>query len=153
MATHLQRQGSLSYLTLYCEGSAAVLVPLDSLVEVLPLTSVVPMPGMPDPVVGICNWRGEVVWLVDVNVLLGRDPLYHHPQSSYTAVILDFDDQPLGLVAHHVGQIQPLEVDKIDQNLENPHPLLLGSWRGSDVLDPTSLLSFLDQLSSTPSLL
>ncbi len=148
MATHLQRQGSLSYLTLYCQGSPAVLVPLDSLVEVLPLTQVVPMPGMPDPVVGICNWRGEVVWLVDVNLLLDRDPLYQHPQPAYTAVILDFEDQPLGLVAHQVGQIQTLEIKKIARNLENPHPLLLGSWQGSDVLDPTALPAFFSQLTT-----
>lgn len=139
------QQGSVSYLTLYCEGSPAVLVPLDSLVEVLPLTQVVPMPGMPDPVAGICTWRGEVVWLVDLSLLLGRDPLHQHPQAGYTAVILDFGDRPLGLVAHQVGQIQTVEAAKIDQNLENPHPLLLGSWRGSDVLDPQQLLAFFKQ--------
>lgn len=150
MATLLQQQGSLSYLTLYCQGSPAVLVPLDSLVEVLPLTQVVPMPGMPDPVVGICNWRGEVVWLVDVNVLLDRDPLYQNPQSAYTAVILDFADQPLGLVAHQVGQIQTIETQKIDQTSTKSNPLLLGSWQGQDVLDPSVLLSFVAQLSSTP---
>lgn len=146
------QQGSLSYLTLHCGDDPAVLLPLDSLVEVLPLTSVVPMPGMPDPVIGICDWRGEVVWLVDVNLLLGRDPLYQNPQSGYSAVILDFGDQPLGLVAHQVGQIQKIESQKIDQTIAEHHPLLLGSWRGSDVLDPAILPSFLDQLSSTPSL-
>ncbi|NJM00578.1 MAG: chemotaxis protein CheW [Synechococcaceae cyanobacterium SM2_3_2] len=128
------------------------MVPLDSLVEVLPLTSVVPMPGMPNPVIGICNWRGEVVWLVDVSLLLGKSPLYQNPQPSYTAVILDFENQPLGLVAHQVGHIQTIEAQKIDQTSTKTNPLLLGSWEGKDILDPAILLPFLGQLSSTPSL-
>ncbi len=119
------------------------MVPLDSLVEVLPLTSVVPMPGMPDPVIGICNWRGEVVWLVDVSLLLGRSPLYQNPQPTYTAVILDYEDQPLGLVAHQVGQIQKIESHQIDHTFSDNNPLLLGSWQGKDVLDPNALLTYL----------
>ncbi len=144
-------QTTLSYLALHCGSDPTILLPLESLAEILPLTMVVPMPGMPDSVVGICNWRGEVVWLLDINLLLGRAPLYRNPQPNYSAVILNFGDRPLGLMAHQVGQIQKVISQQIDHAIAKLNPLLLGSWQGCDVLDPVKLETFFNNADSIAS--
>ncbi|NER80144.1 MAG: chemotaxis protein CheW, partial [Leptolyngbya sp. SIO1D8] len=53
------------------------LLPLEDIAEVLqvPLADILPVPGIPDKALGICNWRGKMLWLVDTHALLGYPPL------------------------------------------------------------------------------
>jgi positive phototaxis protein PixI len=37
----------------------------------VPIDRVVPMPHLPPAVMGIYNWRGEILWIVDLAILLG----------------------------------------------------------------------------------
>lgn len=39
----------------------------------IPLDRVVPMPHLPPAVKGIYNWRGEILWIVDLAMLLGLE--------------------------------------------------------------------------------
>ncbi|MDX2272592.1 MAG: chemotaxis protein CheW [Cyanobacteriota bacterium] len=98
-----------SYLSLSLAGERQVVLPLDQLLEVLtlPLHQIVPLPGMPAAVMGIINWRGEVLWLLDLGLLLAATPLdpISSGQPAYPVVILKVGEQRLGVVIEQVGQI------------------------------------------------
>jgi positive phototaxis protein PixI len=49
------------------------LIEIESVSELIdiPLDRVVPMPHLPPAVKGIYNWRGEILWIVDLAMLLG----------------------------------------------------------------------------------
>ncbi|OLP16311.1 hypothetical protein BST81_22205 [Leptolyngbya sp. 'hensonii'] len=85
------------------------MVSTEQLTEVLSLSlaQIVPIPDVPPQVMGVCNWRGEVLWLVDLGYLLGFTPLFSqgYRQSNYSAIVLRHQDATLGLVVDQVGQM------------------------------------------------
>jgi positive phototaxis protein PixI len=64
----------------------------------LQLDRVVPMPHLPPAVKGIYNWRGEILWIVDLAMLLGvvgdRPPRYRRVQP--TIIIGCANDRSVG---------------------------------------------------------
>jgi positive phototaxis protein PixI len=50
-----------------------LLVEIDRVMELIsiPIDRVVPMPHLPPAVKGVYNWRGEILWIVDLSGLLG----------------------------------------------------------------------------------
>jgi positive phototaxis protein PixI len=69
---------------------------------------VLPVPHMPDCVLGIYNWRGEVLWLVDLPNQMGLDALVkQNPRmTSCMAIVLQINGQFLGLAVPEVYDIE-----------------------------------------------
>ncbi|MEL6814040.1 MAG: chemotaxis protein CheW [Cyanobacteria bacterium J06598_3] len=86
-----------------------VLLPLHQIVEVIKLAieDIFPVPDMPDCIMGVCSWQGETLWLVDLNHLVGYDPLSHQLQSVIEPVVLvvQLSGRSLGLVVEQVGDV------------------------------------------------
>jgi positive phototaxis protein PixI len=106
------------FLRLHLVPSTPVLLPLHQLVEVLsiPSTQIVPIPHMPAWVMGAYNWRGDILWMVDLGHLCGLTPWYAQATSKSTqaAVILRIQDHRfpkgkshlLGLVVDRIGEVE-----------------------------------------------
>ncbi len=73
------------------------ILPLQQMTEVLsiPIAQVVPIPHMPIWVMGVYNWRGEILWIVDLGQLIGLAPLYQQAtsRSTYTAIVIHSSKQ------------------------------------------------------------
>lgn len=56
----------------------------------IPFGQIVPIPEMPAWVIGVYNWRGEIVWMVDLGQLLGFTPWYQQSiaTSNHKAVVI-----------------------------------------------------------------
>lgn len=144
-------------LQFYLANNQSVLLPVPQLVEILtiPQMQVIPMFEMPAWVMGVYNWRGEVLWIVDLNHLVGLTPWYQQPgySSKHTVIVLQqtFERSPLpnepktvlGLVVNRVDDlvtcpsrfIQPLlQPGEPNSTLQ---PFLKGFWQQStDILHP-----------------
>ncbi|KAM3089776.1 chemotaxis protein CheW [Phormidesmis sp. 146-35] len=87
------------------------LLPVDEVAAVLTLQTqdVLPVPHMPDCVLGIYNWRGEVLWLVDLAHQVGLDALVKQNSrlTSCMAIVLQVNGQFLGLAVPDVYDIEP----------------------------------------------
>jgi positive phototaxis protein PixI len=61
------------YLKFLLQPGLMALIEIESVSELIdiPLDRVVPMPHLPPAVKGIYNWRGEILWIVDLAMLLG----------------------------------------------------------------------------------
>lgn len=114
------------------EGIA--LLPLNAIKQVMQISvaEILPVPQMPDCVLGIINWRGEMLWLVDLGQLVGFPPLcepevgsgltqesvviqnigLNLPWQTMMAIAIQVNDQSLGLV---VQQIHDIEVHSTQQ--------------------------------------
>jgi len=106
------------YLSCHLVPNMTVLLPIDHLTEVLtiPIQQVTPIPMMNPWVMGVHNWGGEVLWMVDLGHLLGLTPWYQQSNnvSSHNALVIRNHDGSrregelkLGLV---VSQVQDIEV-------------------------------------------
>ncbi|PSB57556.1 chemotaxis protein CheW [Chamaesiphon polymorphus CCALA 037] len=54
----------------------------------IPLDRVVPMPHLPPMVMGVYNWRGEILWIVDLAKLLGLDTSARNYRSLSPTIVL-----------------------------------------------------------------
>lgn len=98
------------------------MVSLEQIVEVISFTcaDILPVPEMPNCVLGIYNWRGKMLWLIDLNHLVDYPPLL--PLDRHTplmAMVIEIKGHSIGLVVesvkdielHDVQQLQPATAD------------------------------------------
>ncbi len=117
------------------------LLPLANVKEVLQILveEILPVPDMPNCVLGIYNCRGEMLWLVDLEVQIGLSSLVRNPlkgqhlalptSNVLTAIAIQVDDKYLGIVVPQVVDIE----EHSPQALQTP----------SAGLFPPSLLPFI----------
>lgn len=83
----------------------------------IPFGQIVPIPEMPSWVIGVYNWRGEIVWMIDLGQLLGFTPWYQQSvvASNHKAVVIHPSSQDLknrtsgdlvGLIVSDVNDIE-----------------------------------------------
>ncbi|HBE19849.1 MAG TPA: chemotaxis protein [Cyanobacteria bacterium UBA11149] len=109
------RRTRLLRFPLGLEDSA--LLPLGEIAEILRVNvaEILPVPKMPGCVLGICNWRGEMLWLIDINHLVGGYPLLQQEQilTSVVAMVIQANEQSLGLVVPQVNDIELYDLEQI----------------------------------------
>jgi positive phototaxis protein PixI len=101
--------GDEQFLSFVLPPAQKVIVSTKHLVEILNLSlgQVVPIPDVPVFVMGVCNWRGEVLWVVDLSYMLGFEPLYQHgfTQTTYKVILLRSQGKTIGLAVRNVEQM------------------------------------------------
>ena len=135
------------FLRFYLWPNTTALLPVQQLTEVLtiPRNQIVPIFQMPAWVMGAYNWRGEVLWMVDLGHLVGLTPWHKQANnaSAYTAIVLQSPAQEstatnpkienLGLVVSRVEDIEWCNSDEIQSppaSTVTPElvPFLRGFW-------------------------
>ncbi len=126
------------------------LLPLDSVKEILRLSTVeiLPVPDMLDCVLGLYNWRGDILWLVDLNQILGFPQLIQPRYDAATklAIIVEAGSKILGLVVNQVDEIvehDPNWLQPLDRILDaSMRQFVRGYFRSSNslVLDATAIV-------------
>jgi positive phototaxis protein PixI len=138
------------FLRFHLEPDTKVMLPVAQLTEVLtiPLGQIVPIPHMPAWVMGVYNWRGEILWMVDLGHLVGMTPWHQQLQkgSTYRAFVLRTSGgstkmtnkgQALGLIISRVEDIEwcnPEEIQSPPAAAVEPGlaPFLRGFWLKPD---------------------
>lgn len=86
-----------------------MMIPTQQLKETLNLDlgNIVQIPDLPPAIVGVCSWRGELLWLIDLGYLLGFPPLltlnYH--QQKCTVLKISHQGESFGLVVSELKQL------------------------------------------------
>ncbi|BAY09553.1 chemotaxis protein CheW [Calothrix sp. NIES-2098] len=92
-------------------------IQLQHIAEVLQvsLTEICGVPQMPNCVLGIYNWRGEMLWLVDLEEMLGYPPLLQAPNlvSKMMAIVLENEGKYLGLLVRQLTDIEWLNTEQM----------------------------------------
>ncbi|MBD2108871.1 CheW domain-containing protein [Nodosilinea sp. FACHB-13] len=163
------------FLKVVVNGGLPLLLPGANLVEIMKLSigQVVPMFQMAPWVMGLYNWRGEMLWVADLGHFLGFAPWYNQAEAAtrHTVVVIkppyrasqltDEQTATLGLVvnaveamvAYPVPALQPLSAAFSGQSIP-VEPGLLPFLRGCCVdsadrpqliLDGTAVLNAMAQ--------
>lgn len=117
------------------------LLPLEEIAEVIKINmaEILPIPEMPSCVLGICNWRGEMLWLVDLNHLIGYPPIT--ATLSPVAMVVQVNQQAVGLVVSRVDDIELHDLEQLQKAVTGLFPpsvlpFVLGALpRDNTVLD------------------
>lgn len=133
------------FLRFYLEPDTKVMLSVAQLTEVLTISlgQIIPIPHMPAWVMGAYNWRGEILWMVDLGHLVELTPWHQQTQRSatYKALVLrSFSgestatkSQVLGLVIGRVEDIEwcnPEDIQSPPASTVAPglSPFLRGFW-------------------------
>jgi positive phototaxis protein PixI len=123
------------------------LLPLIQIVEILRLdiTEILPIPDLPSWVLGVYNWRGEMLWLVDFNALFNYPPILQKQGTAFGLVVQE-GQQSLGFVVSQVHDIELHDLQDLQpvvSNLFSPNllPFIVGVLpKSSDpVLDVSAI--------------
>lgn len=99
----------LQYISFLMPGAVGGMIPTHQLTETinLELGKIVQIPDLPPAVVGVCGWRGEVLWLVDLAYALGLSPLLGTDYQSAKCSLLrvSVNQHSFGLLVMEVGQL------------------------------------------------
>ncbi len=108
-------------------------IPLDSHAERL-RQRIVPMPHLSPAVMGVYNWRGEILWIVDFGRLLGLSAAgspRHYRSLQPTIVVSNTtggETHAIGLVVEEIAEIEWYETAQIQPPTPDRHHQTLSSW-------------------------
>lgn len=97
------------------DAQESVLLSLNYVAEVLKIepSDILPVPEVVNCVMGVCHWRGEMVWLINLCELLGYPSGWSTAQpSSLMMIVIQADGRSLGL---GVPQVNDIELHDLDQ--------------------------------------
>ncbi len=106
-------RGQLQFLTFQLASDTQAMVSATHLTEVLtlPTQAVIPIPDMPEWVLGIYNWRGEILWVIDLALFLSLDSETRGTQR--TLLITQTHQHRLGLMVCEVDDMLWCDSDQI----------------------------------------
>ncbi len=124
-------------------------IPLEQITEVvqIPLTEICGVPQMPNCVVGIYNWRGEMLWLVDLEEMLGYPPLLQGSNflSKMMVLVLEHEGKYLGILIRQLIDIDWLDTQRMKQPSEEVfYPEMTPFLRGYFINDAEQMIFNLD---------
>ena len=152
-APHLEShyKSSERFLRFHLFPDMSAVIPVEQLTEILnvSLSQITPIPHLPEWVMGIYNWRGEVLWMVDLGNLIGLTPWHpgENQSSKLSIIVLDACRQsevtagpeslPLGLIVNRVEDIEWLATEQLQSPsnsmiTDQLAPFLCGYWLSTD---------------------
>lgn len=125
------------FLRFKLQSDTIALLPVNQLVAVLTIdvAQIAAIPHLPGWVMGVYNWRGEVLWIIDMDHLLGNIPWHQHKSHAarYNILLLEHtgEHRRLGLMVRQVDGMETLSLDdvqSISTTSEEMTPFLRGYW-------------------------
>ncbi|XHR79986.1 MAG: chemotaxis protein CheW [Gloeotrichia echinulata GP01] len=112
------------FLSFNLGGNDTAVISLRHITEVVQvsLSDICGVPQLPNCVLGIYNWRGEMLWLVDLEEMLGYTPLLKDSNTlaKMMAIVLENEGQYLGLLVRQLMDIEWLDTNE----MKDPYPEL-----------------------------
>jgi positive phototaxis protein PixI len=126
-------------------------ISLEQITEVLQvsLIEICGVPQMPSSVLGIYNWRGEMLWLVDLEDMLGYPSPVKNSNflSKMMAVVLESEGKYLGLLVRQLLDIEWFDVQQLKRpSAELFYPSMSPFLQGYFINNSEQMIFSLDAL-------
>jgi positive phototaxis protein PixI len=122
----MKTESKQRYLSLTLKDQYIALITLEYVQEIftIDLTNICRVPQMPSCVVGVYSWRGEMLWLVDLEKMLGYVPLALQADlfSKLMVMKLQYQGKSLGILVREIRDIEHLDIQFLkspDEHLFN----------------------------------
>jgi positive phototaxis protein PixI len=111
------------------------------------LAEICAVPQVPSCVLGIYNWRGEMLWLVDLEEMLGYPSLSQRENflSKMMAIVLEIEGKFLGLLVRQSMDIEWLDISQITApSADLFYPKMIPFLRGYFINNTNDMMFNLD---------
>jgi positive phototaxis protein PixI len=157
------------FLRFYLAPNTTMLLPVSQIREAIeiPTGKIIPIAHMPAWVMGVYNGRGEILWTIDLGLMLGLIPWHKqiHKTSSYKTIVIrgsignpetqETNQIGLALVVSRIEDMewhdpQELKIDTAQFTTPTSEPFTVGYWLqpNGDVrlcLDGAAILAAMQQ--------
>lgn len=148
------------YISFMLTDGIRGMIPTQQLTETinLELGTIVQIPDLPASVVGVCGWRGDVLWLVDLSYALSLSPLLAADYQSAKCSVLrvTVNQQMFGVLVAEVRQLVRCDRQAIQPGVPrtlSPEaaPLIAGQYTATpgETLIQVDLEALLERLHPT----
>ena len=133
------------YLKFSLKSNLTALLPVNQLAAALQIEAdqITAIPHLPPWIMGVYNWRGKILWTVDLGHLVGGASLHQQSKmpAHYNVLLLEqsctetSQQYHLGLAVHQIAGVELLSADCIQSPSDMSKPLvsfLKGYWLGAD---------------------
>lgn len=146
-----REENTVQFLRFHLVPDTTAILPVNQVTEVItiPQHKIVPIPHSKPYVMGVYNWRGEILWMVDLGHLIGLTPWYEQQGSmaNLSAIVLHEGKgkgraktagiKTVGLLVKRVEDIEWLNPDFLESppaSAVTPElvPFLQGYWVKND---------------------
>lgn len=139
------------YLRFFVESGEEFALPAMGIREVLALApaQITPVPNVSPLLMGVLNFRGQVVWVSDVGQFLGNTKLLNTERAEIPIIVIESQDTMVGLAVEQVKGMDWLNFDALvppsSSATDSVSPFVKGEWQGLSesplrLLDPQSIL-------------
>jgi positive phototaxis protein PixI len=159
------RQNRYQFLKFYLQSNLPVVIAIqqgegsanERVTELMniPIDRVVAMPHLPSAVMGVYNWRGEILWIADLATLLELNPQTPHRTKILQPTIVISNVAPtgeaktIGLVVDTIADIEWYEPHLLPPLPHHPRlsSWLKGYWRSTtgEILPELDVQALLDR--------
>jgi len=135
---------SEQFLTVTLDNEQQALLPTRQLLEIVnvDLSQITAIAGIAPYVMGVYNWRGDVIWVVDLASMLGYKPLYAQEygqrkfQDKCHVIFLRSQDTAIGFAVSRVGQMIRCDPSTIQTSaLTFANPMMMQACQGYWLMD------------------
>jgi purine-binding chemotaxis protein CheW len=139
------------YLRFFVESGDEFALPAMGIREVLSLVpnQITPVPNVSPLLMGVLNFRGQVIWASDVGQFLGSVKLLNTERAEISIIVIESQDLMVGLAVAQVRGMEWLSLDTLvppsSSVIDSVSPFLKGEWPGISeqplrLLEPLSIL-------------
>jgi purine-binding chemotaxis protein CheW len=139
------------YLRFFVESGEEFALPAMGIREVLSLvpSQITPVPNVSPLLMGVLNFRGQVIWVSDIGQFLGGAKLLNTERTEISIIVIESQDIMVGLAVEQVKGMDWLNLDALvppsSSVTDSVSPFLKGEWQGISeyplrLLDPLSIL-------------
>ena len=98
-------------------GGGRFALPMDVVAEVGRMPGLTRVPGTPSWVAGVANWRGRILGVLDLHVLLGLSTQAGRGDGTSRLVVLTRTPVSVGLIAERVEGVLTVDPDELEPPL------------------------------------
>ncbi len=124
------RQNGDRFLQFNLNQEFNALLPLGGLQGVIDvkIEDILPVPQVKEFWLGIFNWRGQAIWILDLANLIGGNHWCKQPRIKDVgiAILVRFEDQIIGAIVEEVSKIAVLNSDR---KLPLSESMMMENWR------------------------
>lgn len=95
-------------------------------VEIITNHTITRLPIVPPFIKGIINLRGQVIPIIDTRMKTGKPPLEDDGSTTKCIIILEIDDNPIGITVDSVSQVIDVDAESIANCNNNTNDLISG---------------------------
>ncbi|MCR4653753.1 MAG: chemotaxis protein CheW [Eubacterium sp.] len=130
-AENIEDTRNLQRCLAFESGGLVLFLSTEYVIEIINDHTITTLPVVPEYVKGIINLRGQILPVIDIRLMMDKDPVNY--TSKTCIIVLNIDSVPLGIIVDNVRSVLDIDLNEIHAlPLKRPQKLANGMLKLDD---------------------